>query len=93
MTNQIQNSNRESWATRIGLILAMSGNAIGSWGIAVPLCFIVHYLYIESWALAYSFFSVTGKFFGIRDLDNIANFLVSFQGKIANEFTEVILAG
>ncbi len=130
MTNQVQNSNRESWATCIGLILAMTGKAIGldnflrfpvkvaqngggaflipyfaallllgiplmwvewsigryggqcgygstagafgvliksrcssglvnflgSLGIAVPLCFIIFYLYIESWTLAYSFF-------------------------------------
>ena len=29
MTNQVHNSNRESWATRIRFILAMAGNAIG----------------------------------------------------------------
>jgi NSS family neurotransmitter:Na+ symporter len=160
MTNQVQNSNRESWATRIGLILAMAGNAIGlgnflrfpvkaaqngggafmipyfaallllgiplmwvewtigryggqyvygttagafgvltksrrssvfvnflgSIGIAVPLCFAIYYLYIESWTLAYSFFSVTGKYFGILDFNNMANFLGSFQGKLNSEY-------
>lgn len=160
MTNQAQNSNRERWTARIGLILAMAGNAIGlanflrfpvkvaqngggafmipyfaallllgiplmwvdwtigryggqygcgstagafgvltksrrssavvnflgSLGIAVPLCFEIYYLYIESWTLAYSFFSVTGKYFGILDFNNMANFLGGCQGKFGSEY-------
>ena len=59
---------------------------LGSIGIAVPLCFAIHYLYIESWTLAYSFFSVADKYFGILDFNNMANFLGSFQGKLSSEY-------
>lgn len=145
---------REKWATRIGLVLAMAGNAIGlgnflrfpvqcanngggafmvpyfvaffllgiplmwiEWGIgrfggkyghgttpgmfhylwkhpiakylgaigiAIPFGLVVYYTYIESWTLAYSVFSFTGKYFGIQTHAEMANFLAAYQGKIAN---------
>ncbi len=31
-------------------------------GVALPLIFILYYTYIEAWCLAYSFFSLTGKY-------------------------------
>lgn len=145
---------REKWATRIGLVLAMAGNAIGlgnflrfpvqcanngggafmipyfvaffllgiplmwiEWGIgrfggkyghgttpgmfhylwkhpiakylgaigiAIPFGLVVYYTYIESWTLAYSAFSFTGKYFGIQTHAEMANFLAAYQGKITN---------
>ena len=147
---------REQWGTRIGLILAMAGNAIGlgnflrfpvqcaqngggafmipyfvaflflgiplmwiEWGIgrfggkyghgttpgmfhylwrhplakyfgaigiAIPFALVVYYTYIESWTLAYSFFSLTGKYFGIQSHQGMADFLAGYQGKVTNTY-------
>jgi SNF family Na+-dependent transporter len=145
---------REKWATRLGLVLAMAGNAIGlgnflrfpvqcanngggafmipylfaffflgiplmwiEWGIgrfggkyghgttpgmfhylwkhpvakylgaigiAIPFCLLIYYTYIESWTLAYSVFSLLGKYFGIQSQQGMADFLAAYQGKVAN---------
>lgn len=145
---------REKWATRIGLILAMAGNAVGlgnflrfpvqcanngggafmipylcafiflgiplmwiEWGIgrfggkyghgttpgmfhylwkhplakylgaigiAIPFALLVYYTYIESWTLAYSVFSLTGKYFGIQSYGEMVSFLTAYQGKVSN---------
>jgi SNF family Na+-dependent transporter len=153
---------RERWATRIGLILAMAGNAvglgnflrfprqaalngggafmipyfcaflflgiplmwlewtmgryggqfghsttagqfdamwknkwakyIGSIGISTPMLFAIYYIYIESWTLAYSFFSLTKKYFGIAEMEKMNTFLQNFQGiSKSNEFFSSIL--
>lgn len=145
---------REAWATRMGLILAMAGNAVGlgnflrfpsqaaqngggafmipyfvallllgiplmwvewaigrhggshhghgstpgmfqalagrKWarylgviGLFNPLVVLVYYTYIESWTLAYSLFSATGKYFGITSRQDMGGFLNSFQGATA----------
>jgi SNF family Na+-dependent transporter len=155
----LQSNNREAWASRIGLILAMAGNAIGlgnflrfpvqaaqngggafmipyfvallllgiplmwvEWtigrhggqfgygsaagafgalvksrgnstfanylgalGISIPISFAIYYNYVESWTLAYSTFSITGKYFGILDRASMLNFLQSFQGVTTSE--------
>jgi len=145
---------REQWATRLGLVLAMAGNAIGlgnflrfpvqcaqngggafmipyfiaflflgiplmwiEWGIgrfggkyghgttpgmfhylwkhpaakylgalgvAIPLALVVYYTYIESWTLAYSVFSFTGKYSGIQTREGMAEFMAAYQGKVVN---------
>ncbi|MBI4387980.1 MAG: sodium-dependent transporter [Candidatus Omnitrophica bacterium] len=147
---------REAWATRIGLVLAMAGNAIGlgnflrfpvqcatngggafmipyfvalfllglplmwiEWGIgrfggkyghgttpgmfhylwhhplakylgaigiAIPFCLIIYYTYIESWTLAYSVFSFTGKYFGIETHEQMTQFLSAYQGTVKNQY-------
>lgn len=38
------------------------GAVVGSLGISLPILFVVFYTYIESWTLAYAFFSLTGGF-------------------------------
>jgi len=160
MENTSKTQSRELWATRIGLILAMAGNAIGlgnflrfpvkaaqngggafmipyfvallllgiplmwvEWGIgrrggqfgfgsaagafgtltrslrssrvanflgvmgiSIPLAFAIYYTYIESWTLAYSFFSASGQYSGLLQFDAMRDFLGAFQGKIANEY-------
>jgi len=53
---------------------------IGSIGISIPLLFAVYYIYIESWTLAYSFFSLTKKYFGISEMGDMNTFLQNFQG-------------
>ncbi len=160
MEKEIGSLSRESWASRIGLILAMAGNAIGlgnflrfpvkaaqngggafmipyfaallllgiplmwvEWsigrrgghfgfgtaagafgtltnsrrssyvanllgalGIAIPIAFAIYYTYIESWTLAYSFFSGTNQYFGLLDFDAMSGFLAAFQGKVSNDY-------
>jgi neurotransmitter:Na+ symporter, NSS family len=141
---------REAWATRIGLVLAMAGNAIGlgnflrfpvqaakngggafmipyvcallflgiplmwaEWaigrhggtrghgttpgmfdgltrspvakylgalGIVLPLGITIYYVFIESWTLAYSYFSATSAFGGVTSQAEMESFLHSFQG-------------
>ena len=39
---------------------------IGVLGIAAPVAFALYYSYVQSWTLAYSFFSLTGQYFGIQ---------------------------
>lgn len=155
-------SEREKWATRIGLVLAMSGNAvglgnflrfprqaalngggafmipyffafifmgiplmwlewsmgryggqfghsttagqfdvmwenkwakyIGSIGISIPLLFAIYYIYVESWTLAYSFFSLKKQYFGVSEMSKMNTFLQSFQGiEKSGEFFSTIL--
>jgi NSS family neurotransmitter:Na+ symporter len=149
-------SGREFWATRIGLILAVAGNAIGlgnflrfpvkaaangggafmipylvalfllgiplmwvEWtlgryggvrghgttpgmlallwknpvskylgalGIALPFTVVIYYVFIESWTLAFAWFSATGKYSGITSRDAMGHFLRGFQGVEANQF-------
>ncbi len=59
-------------------------NFLGALGIAIPSAFAIYYNYIESWTLAYSSFSVTGKYFGILDRASMLNFLQSFQGVVTS---------
>lgn len=61
-------------------------NILGVLGVSIPLSFAIYYTYIESWTLAFSFFSVTQKYFGISNLTEMANFLGGFQGKEANQY-------
>ena len=57
---------------------------LGAIGIAIPFGLVIYYTYIESWTLAYSFFSLTGKYFGIQDHHEMVNFLAAFQGRAVN---------
>ena len=40
------------------------GKLIGSLGVSLPILFVVFYTYIESWTLAYAFYSLTGAYSG-----------------------------
>lgn len=53
---------------------------IGVIGIALPVAFAIYYSYVQSWTLAYSYFSLTGKYFGIVNQEEMGLFLNSFQG-------------
>ncbi len=63
--------------SRRGAVIA---NYLGALGIAIPIAFTIYYNYIESWTLAYSTFSLTGKYFGILDRATMMQFLGNFQG-------------
>jgi len=59
---------------------------LGAIGIAIPFCLVLYYTYIVSWTLAYSVFSVTGKYFGIESRELMAQFLSGYQGVTKNQF-------
>ncbi|MGD2278972.1 MAG: sodium-dependent transporter, partial [Candidatus Omnitrophota bacterium] len=55
-------------------------------GIFGPLVIMIYYTYIESWTLAYSFFSLTGKYANLTDRSSMEAFLSAFQGLEKNQF-------
>ncbi|MEA3489856.1 MAG: sodium-dependent transporter [Candidatus Omnitrophota bacterium] len=55
-------------------------------GIFGPLVIMVYYTYIESWTLAYSFFSLTQKYSGILEQSSMQAFLRGFQGLEKNQY-------
>jgi SNF family Na+-dependent transporter len=55
-------------------------------GIFGPLVIFVYYTYIESWILAYAFFSLTQKLFEASTTNSMLAFLRGYQGLVQNEF-------
>lgn len=53
----------------------------GSLGLLISLSIMIYYTYIESWTLAYSFFSITQTYFDLNTFDSMRSFLYSFQGR------------
>ena len=53
----------------------------GSLGLIISLVIMIYYTYIESWTLAFSFFSITQTYFDLHSFDAMKNFLYSFQGR------------
>jgi neurotransmitter:Na+ symporter, NSS family len=51
---------------------------LGALGIIMPLIVFVYYTVIVGWLLGFSFFSITGQYFGM-DADGVRDFLGSFQ--------------
>ncbi len=64
---------------------------IGAFGIFIPFSIGIYYLFIMSWTLAYSFFSATGKYFGIISSESMSAFLKGFQGVESNQYFSNIL--
>ncbi len=67
------------WKTR----LAKYFGVIGIFG---PLVIFIYYLYIESWLLGYSFYSLTGVLSSIHDSAHMSQFLAGYQGLEINQF-------
>lgn len=59
---------------------------LGALGIAIPLCFVMYYTYVEAWTLAYSVFSAAKYYWGIESFGEMSRFLAQFQGK--GDYTE-----
>ena len=55
-------------------------------GIFGPLVIMIYYTYVESWTLAYSFFSLSQKYSGILDQSSMQAFLRGFQGLEKNQY-------
>ncbi len=53
---------------------------LGVLGVVLPLGITIYYVCIESWTLAYAYFSSTGAYFGLETGPQIRDFLASFQG-------------
>jgi NSS family neurotransmitter:Na+ symporter len=59
---------------------------LGALGIVIPFLIVIYYNFIESWCLGYSWFSVTGKYFGHANRQAMGRFLRGFQGLESNDF-------
>ncbi len=59
---------------------------LGSLGIALPFLIGCFYVYVESWTLAFSYFSGTGKYFGNTTREAMGQFLRGYQGVESNQF-------
>jgi NSS family neurotransmitter:Na+ symporter len=59
---------------------------LGALGIVIPFVIVIYYNFIESWCLGFSWFSVTGKYFGHANREAMGRFLRGFQGVESNEF-------
>ena len=53
---------------------------LGVIGLVIPLAVLTYYTYIESWTLAYTFFSVTRDYWGLETQEAMLGYLQSFQG-------------
>jgi SNF family Na+-dependent transporter len=62
-------SGRRRWAKYLGITTLLG-----------PASIFFYYCYIEGWTLAYSFFSLFGKYSGINDPAQMSSFLSGFQG-------------
>ncbi|MEE9208761.1 MAG: sodium-dependent transporter [Gemmatimonadota bacterium] len=52
---------------------------LGVLGVIPPLLFFIYYTYVVSWMLGFSFFSLTGSYFGLESVDGVREFLYSYQ--------------
>ena len=52
---------------------------LGSLGVVMPLVVFIYYTYVVSWMMGFSFFSLTGDFFGLDNVDDMRNYLYSYQ--------------
>ncbi|HPW18213.1 MAG TPA: sodium-dependent transporter [Candidatus Aminicenantes bacterium] len=59
---------------------------LGALGVVIPFLIVIYYNFIESWCLGFSWFSVTGKYFGHANREAMGRFLRGFQGIESNEF-------
>lgn len=59
---------------------------LGGLGIVIPFVIVIYYNFIESWCLGFSWFSLTGKYFGHANREAMGKFLRGFQGVESNEF-------
>lgn len=65
---------------------------LGSIGLFISTVIMVYYTYIESWTLAFSFFSITKAYFGETTFEAMGSFLRSYQGIEKNYFQSILPA-
>ena len=59
---------------------------LGTIGILGPFIILIYYIFIESWTLAYAWFSFTGQLFEAGNQDGMKQFLQGYQGIVANQY-------
>jgi len=59
---------------------------LGMLGIFIPFAVALYYVYIVAWTLAFSYFSLTGDYFGVATRDAMGAYLRGFQGVEQNQF-------
>lgn len=59
---------------------------LGVLGMALPFTIVVYYIFIESWTLAFSWFSAAGSYAGAGDREAMGQFLRGFQGVESNAY-------
>ena len=58
---------------------------IGALGLFIPFTIGIYYIYITSWTLAFSVFSLVGSYQGLATRAEMGAFLGAFQGTVANQ--------
>ncbi len=75
---------RKGHSTTPGMFAALwahpAAKYLGALGLFLSLTVMIYYVYVESWALAYSLFSFLGYYSQIGDLTAMGDFLRSYQG-------------
>jgi SNF family Na+-dependent transporter len=59
---------RKRWAKYAGVL-----------GLVMPLVVFIYYTYVVSWMLGFSFFSLTGSYFGMAEVQQMREYLGSYQ--------------
>jgi len=59
---------------------------VGVLGLFIPLALLCYYMYICSWTLGYSVFSVIGQYDGILTRESMGSFLAGYQGVEVNQY-------
>jgi len=58
---------------------------VGALGLFIPFTIALYYVYITSWTLAFSVFSLLGSYHGLTTRAEMGAFLAAFQGTVVNE--------
>lgn len=58
---------------------------VGALGIFIPFVIACYYIFVSSWCLAYSMFSLSGSYFGLGSFEAVSRFLAGYQGVESNE--------
>jgi SNF family Na+-dependent transporter len=81
--------------TTPGMFAAMwkhpAAKYLGFLGIMTPFTILVYYVFVESWCMAFSWFSLTGRYFGATDRAAMGQFLRGFQGVETNAYFPSVL--
>lgn len=59
---------------------------VGAIGVAGPFVILIYYMFVESWALAYAWYSFTGVLFENPTQESMKAFLTGFQGLANNQY-------
>lgn len=65
---------------------------IGAAGLFISSVILIYYVYIESWTLGFSFFSLTKQYFGETSFEAMGSFLASYQGVGKGYFGSILPA-